>query len=231
MATSAHIGRTYGQLTILDVHEVRRTPKGGHVQMMLTRCTCGEERITTLTSLTRGKCYACKTCVRPHRHKVGYRHPLYATYRAMLSRCQDPGYKAFKDYGGRGIQVCDRWSDTSAPLQGFARFVDDMGPRPAGTSLDRRDNNGPYDPANCRWATAEEQQNNRRDNTYITAAGRTLTLTAWSRELDISTSRIEYARKHGFSDAQIIEVLLDRRAQGLYGSVRWVALNPQTMTT
>jgi hypothetical protein len=96
----------------------------------------------------------------------------------MMRRCRNANYPSFKDYGGRGIRICDRWSS-------YENFLSDMGARPIGTTLDRVDVNGNYCPENCRWATRRDQANNQRTSRRIKHDGRSLTIAQWSRETGI----------------------------------------------
>jgi hypothetical protein len=105
--------------------------------------------------------------------------PTYASWADMLSRCRNPKGKQWKDYGGRGIRVCRRWLK-------FENFVADMGLRPKGRTLDRVDNDRNYTPANCRWATRLEQQNNQRRNVRLSYGGQTKTLAQWARQAGVS---------------------------------------------
>jgi hypothetical protein len=89
-------------------------------------------------------------------------NPLYSVYRAMMNRCYNESTSCWSNYGGLGIVVCDRWRKGDSIKKGFWYFVDDMGERPAGTTLDRIDSSGNYEPSNCRWATVKEQTQNRR---------------------------------------------------------------------
>lgn len=117
----------------------------------------------------------------------------YKSYCSMKTRCLNKNYTQYKDYGGRGIKICDRWLGKG----GFECFVKDMGPRPNGCSLDRIDNNGDYCPKNCRWSTSREQSNNTRTTVKLTYGNDTKTLSDWSRVTGIPKD-ILYCRSHQY---------------------------------
>jgi hypothetical protein len=118
----------------------------------------------------------------------------------MLERCLYETHKSFANYGGRGIKVCDSWRE-------FANFIADVGPRPTPKhQIDRYpDNDGNYEPSNCRWATATEQQNNRRSNRRITINGQTKTVYEWSLLSGVSARIIRSRLYSGKTPAQAIE--------------------------
>jgi hypothetical protein len=89
--------------------------------------------------------------------QTGMKHPLYTIWSAMKDRCHNPNNKQYADYGGRGITVCDRWRNS------FPNFLEDMGERPEGLTLERSDNDGNYEPSNCVWETRKKQAENRRN--------------------------------------------------------------------
>ena len=103
------------------------------------------------------------------KHGHDYSSPTYRSWKVMKNRCTRPSDKQWKDYGGRGIKVCDKWLK-------FAGFLEDMGERPDGTTLDRIDNDGNYEPSNCRWATLTLQRRNRSDNHIVEYNGRKMPL-------------------------------------------------------
>jgi len=126
------------------------------------------------------------------------KHPLYIIWAAMKYRCHSKTSKDFRHYGGRGISVCDRW------LNSFPNFLADMGERPDGMTLDRKDNGKGYYPDNCRWATQTEQMNNTRCNKFITHNGLTFTESQWSKKLGGSRKLVSGRIKRGWSEERAI---------------------------
>jgi len=125
--------------------------------------------------------------------------PEFKVWSSMLFRCLNPRAHNFEDYGGRGIKICDRWAES------FQAFLDDMGERPgAGYSIDRIDNDGNYEPGNCRWATRQQQTWNSRKIRHITVNDQTWPIREWARRLDVSEGALRHKmRKLGSVEAAI----------------------------
>lgn len=108
--------------------------------------------------------------------------------------------KSYQNYGGRGIRVCERWDD-------FAVFFADMGPRPSPQhTIERIDNDGDYEPSNCRWATRKEQAQNRRTAVYLESDGLRLSISEWSRRTGMPFNRIWWRLNHGWPVERILSV-------------------------
>ncbi len=177
-------GKISGFLKVLS--EAGRDPHKGYV-LWLCQCVCGKQCVVRSVALDRGltKSCGCKTgemvsqATRTHGKS---KSPEYKAWLSMRKRCAD---KENHRYGGRGIRVCLRW-ERSFPL-----FFSDMGSRPSKLhSLERENNSKDYKPSNCRWATQQEQANNRRSSFRITLDGVTLTLAEWSRKTGIKAATI-----------------------------------------
>lgn len=149
------------------------------------RCTCRTVKTCLGISLTSHNAKSCG-CLKREKLKARKKHPAsvidmpeYTAYHNMLRRCYDPSHKSFTSYGARGVTVCDAWRES------FEAFFADMGSRPSSAhSLDRfPDQNGPYAPSNCRWATAEDQARNTRRNVNITYRGETRCISEWAERL------------------------------------------------
>lgn len=199
-------GRKFGRWAVIRLHPER----SGHNVMWLCRCECGVERAVAKCSLVYGKSTSCG-CYNSECSKKRFtthsksKTTLYRIYTSMLRRCYDEGCPQFCDYGGRGIEVCERWRT------GFEAFYADMGDRPEDKSLDRIDNDGPYSPENCRWATRSEQANNRRDSKWVEYRGKTQTLRQWANELTLDYDLVKYRINRGWTPDEAFTLPLHSR--------------------
>lgn len=180
------VGKPFGRLT------VDRIIYRGHMPFAECTCKCGNPATVQVYKLYDGHTQSCgclqaeRTATRSTKHG-GCGTATYRVWRSMISRCYEPVNTSYKYYGGRGIKVCARWRSS------FAAFLKDMGERPAGKEIDRIDNNGNYEPRNCRWATRKQQNRNTRHNHNVTHNGKTQPVSAWAEELGVSR-KVIYGR-------------------------------------
>jgi hypothetical protein len=191
------IGKTFNGLTV--VAQAPAPPvRGSRRRYWLCSCVCGRQ--TTV----RGD-YLCdghtKSCGCLHEFHGRSHSSEYGVWQRMIQRCINPKNRRFDIYGGRGITVCDRW------LASFAAFLADMGPRPSSKhSIDRIDNDGHYEPGNCRWATAHEQARNKRNNRLLTHDGKTLCLQGWAEQTKIHSATIATRLDMGWSIEEALTI-------------------------
>lgn len=163
-------------------------------------CDCGATVEVSGTALRSGDTRSCG-CLRRemtaararvnHRRHGHHGSVEYMTWTRIRNRCRNPNHQDWANYGGRGIKVCDRWDS-------FELFLADMGPRPSGTSIDRIDVNGNYEPTNCRWATPTEQARNKRTSSMVTFRGRTQCISAWAEEYGVSKQVLLWRIRSGW---------------------------------
>ena len=182
------IGRTFGRLTVLE----DAGPTNSNERRYLCICECGGKRRVRGARLRHGEATDCgcgareiisRTAKRTFTVHGLSRTPTYSVWHGIIGRCTNPKSGAWKNYGGRGISVCERWRD-------FLSFLEDMGERPQATEIDRIDNDGNYEPGNCRWVTRRQNLSNRRNSRFLSANGNTMTIAEWSIKTGIQDGTI-----------------------------------------
>lgn len=186
-------GKRFGHWTVLEFHSRDRR---GNLRW-LCLCKCGVKRTVTGTSLVNERSKSCgclKTQITTERFTKHGLHgaPAYGSWMAMMNRCNCLSNKAYSDYGGRGISVCERWLSVE-------NFLADMGPKPKGMSLDRIDNDRDYEPDNCKWSTPSQQQRNTRNNRCLTYKGQTRCLAEWAEIFNLNYGTLRTRIKRGWS--------------------------------
>ena len=186
-------GDKFGRLTVIA--ESAEPYSGENNRILICICICGAEKPVAAKDLVACHTQSCGCYKRDRTSETHFIHgeghndvrtPEYSAYAEMKRRCFDEDRPGYKNYGGRGITVCERW------LESYLNFLEDMGRRPTSRhSLDRIDTNKSYSPDNCRWATKKVQNNNRRSNRILEFRGEQKTLMEWSEITGIKRQAIE----------------------------------------
>jgi hypothetical protein len=188
-------GKRFGKWSVVSYSH--KNKRGVHYWSCV--CDCGVKRSVTVNALSFGSSKSCGCGQLESATKHGmWGSPTWQSWEAMKKRCLNPSNRGYKDYGGRGITICQEWVDS------FEAFLRDMGERPEGKTLDRKNNSEGYSKANCQWSDLKTQQKNRRSCVYITFNGKTQTLYDWSVETGINETTIKYRLDHGWSAGQAL---------------------------
>ena len=187
------IGKRFGRLVVVELDHVNKY----NSTWWRCLCDCGNETVVYRGGLTSGDVTSCGCYRREHIHEYGRTHgltrdPLYGVWSGMIQRCTNKNAQNYGRYGGRGIDVCDEWRTD------FQQFYDwaVLSGYSEGLTIDRIDNELGYYPENCRWVTRQTQQNNTRNNHYVTFEGETHTIAEWSRLLGVNHETLRYRVNH-----------------------------------
>lgn len=199
------IGAKFGKLTVRELV----VDGNSNSRRYLCDCECGGTKITSEDNLKRGHCRSCGCLHKGHGGSkkkniyLGSDSKLYNTWASMKNRCHNSKSDNYKNYGMRGITVCDEWVDNYSE---FKRWALDNGYNESGgrnCSIERIDVNGNYSPENCKWATAKEQMNNTRRNTFVEYDGKRMSLAQWADYLGINYSSFMSRFDRGWSMERI----------------------------
>lgn len=193
------VGEKYGKLTVLDI-------SNGFCKV-ICKCDCGSIKEYRSNNLKSGNTRSCGCIGSKGNTKHGDRYTrLYGIWRGIKERCNTPSCSTYKNYGGRGIKVCDEWLDYLS----FKNWALENGYK-ENLTIDRIDVNGDYEPSNCRWVDYFVQANNTRWNHFLTYNNETLTITQWSRKQKISVSTIYRRLNKGLDICEVLAPIKKER--------------------
>jgi hypothetical protein len=188
-------GNRYGRLVVISFNHLKN-----RIVYWNVICDCGKEKVIPGGGMKDGSTKSCgcymldQIVLANKKHGEAHKTKEWRAWRNMKTRCLNPANHAYKNYGGRGILICESW------LNSYENFLFDMGRCPKNFSLERENNEIGYCKENCKWASRLEQSNNRRNVIKITHNGRTLTTSQWAREIGISTDAMSgRLKRHGLS--------------------------------
>ena len=221
--TGKLIGKTFGRFTVIGDPVSIRKPGQKPRLVVKCRCECGAIKDVRIDQLLSGESLSCG-CLRLDRIKesaregrmthIKYgesRERIHNIWNLMLERCNNPEHRAYRNYGGRDIKVCDEWDHG---IEGYMRFkqwsisngyTEDL-------TIDRIDNNGNYSPDNCRWISNAEQQNNKRNNVFVEYNGETHTASQWARIIGMPMNTLHQRLRKGWSAERALTEPLKKSA-------------------
>lgn len=188
-------GKRYGKLTAIKLDHIEHVATGT-VHYWLYKCDCGNEKVIRKGEVSQGGSQSCGCYLRESVRERATKHGdsetrLYDIYRGIKRRCLNPKFKHYKDYGGRGIKICDEWLEDYLNFKEWAinnGYSDNL-------TIERIDFNGNYEPNNCKWIPLSEQPKNTRRCRFITINGIKHTIKEWAKYLNLSYSTLIYRMK------------------------------------
>lgn len=190
-------GQKYHRLTVISFHS-------GNPVKWNCRCECGKNKIVSPDNLKSGAVKSCGCLFQEFLDRITAERlarikykPTKSTWQNMKNRCKNPNVPAYQDYGARGIKVCERWMS-------FDNFLQDMGIKPNGLSIERIDNSKGYEPGNCKWATTYEQSNNKRNNVIVEISHEQKTCGQLSKESGVKYELIRQRIKRGWKGLDLL---------------------------
>ncbi|MEK4148955.1 hypothetical protein NST02_17990 [Robertmurraya sp. FSL W8-0741] len=198
------VGKTFGKLTVINKSDNNKFGK----TTWLCKCSCGSEKVIIGSALKNGITKSCGCLKREVLTERNFKHGksykrIYTTWQNMKSRCGNPNRQDYKNYGGRGISVCEEWLND---FESFFNWSIDNGYKDHLT-IDRINNDMGYSPNNCRWTTQKEQMRNFRNNIYIDINGEQLTMTAIAEKYNVSREAVRERYKKGIRGMDLIKGL------------------------